>query len=179
MTLSPWEDTKPMNKSKISVGILSLSAAAFISLVSSEGYVERAMVPTEGDRPTVGFGSTFHEDGRPVRMGESTTPVRALIVAQAHLSKEEDLFRKSLTGASLSQVEYDLYMDFVYQYGITNWNGSSMRRHILASNYSAACDALLMWKRAGGYDCSTPGNKRCWGVWERQLARHKQCIGAQ
>ena len=70
-------------------------------------------------------------------------------------------------------------MDFVYQYGSTNWMGSSMRRNILAGQYSAACNSLLQWKRAAGYDCSTPGNKRCWGVWERQLARHKKCMEAQ
>ena len=29
------------------------------------------------DRPTVGFGSTFHEDGRAVKLGDMTTPVRA------------------------------------------------------------------------------------------------------
>ena len=168
-----------MSKQRITVAALSISAVAFISLVSNEGYVERAMVPTKGDRPTVGFGSTFNADGTPVKMGDKTTPVRALVLAQEHLSKEEALFRASLAGASLSQVEYDVYIDFVYQYGSTNWMGSSMRRHVLAGDYAAACDSLLMWKRAAGYDCSTPGNKRCWGVWKRQLERHNKCMGAQ
>lgn len=167
-----------MSKARIAIASLTLSAAAFIGLVSSEGYVDKAMVPTEGDRPTLGFGSTFHEDGTPVQMGEKTSPVRALILAQAHLSKQETAFRASLAGASLTQAEYDVYMDFAYQYGMANWQSSSMRRNVLAGSYLAACDSLLAWKRAGGYDCSTPGNKRCWGVWERQLQRHKQCMEA-
>ncbi len=157
------------------VAALTLSAAGFIGIVSDESYVPEAMIPTKGDRPTVGYGSTFHADGTPVKLGDKTTPVRALITAQAHIGKEEAVFRQSLEGASLSQDEFDLYMDFVYQYGTTNWNSSSMRRHVLAGNYPAACDALLMWKRAAGFDCSTPGNKRCWGVWTRQLERHKKC----
>ena len=167
-----------MKRPRVAVAALTLSAAGLIGLVAQEGYVEQAMVPTQGDRPTVGFGSTFHADGTPVRLGDKTTPVRALITAQAHISKEEQTFRESLAGVSLSQDEFDVYMDFVYQYGTANWQSSSMRRHLLAGNYPAACDALLLWKRAAGFDCSTPGNKRCWGVWQRQLQRHEKCTEA-
>ena len=112
-------------------------------------------------------------------MGDKTDPVRALITLQAHVSKEEAAFRKSLAGASLHQVEFDIYMDFVYQYGSGAWSASSMRRHILAGEYRQACDALLKYRFSGGFDCSTPGNRRCAGVWERQKARHAKCLSAQ
>lgn len=168
---------------RIIVSALALSAAGFIGIVSREGYTETAVIPTKGDRPTTGFGSTFREDGTAVRMGDRTTPVRALHTAQAHLSKEEQKFRASLPGVALTQGEYDLYVDFVYQYGSGNWGTSSMRRQLLAGNYRAACDALLMWKRAGGYDCSTmingQPNKVCWGVWERQQERRAKCLEEQ
>lgn len=165
-------------KVRIAVGVLTLSAAGFIGIVSDESYVGQAMIPTKGDRPTVGYGSTFHADGTPVKLGDTTTPVRALVTAQAHIAREEAVFRKSLDGASLNQAEFDVYMDFVYQYGTTNWINSSMRRNVLAGEYRAACDSLLQWKRAAGFDCSTPGNKRCWGVWARQLERHQKCTEA-
>lgn len=168
-----------MNKARVVVAALTLSAAGLIGIVSSESYVGEAMVPTQGDRPTLGFGSTFHADGTPVKMGEKITPVRALVTAQTHLAREENIFRESLPGVALSQAEYDLYVDWVYQYGTGNWMQSSMRRNLIAGNYVAACDALLMWRRAGGFDCSTPGNKRCWGVWARQQERHRACMEAQ
>ena len=168
-----------MSKLRITVAALSLSAAGLIGLVSSEGYTDKAVIPTKGDRPTVGFGSTFHEDGSPVKLGDTTTPVRALIKAKAHISKEEVIFRKSLEGAKLSQEEFDLYMDWVYQYGTGRWSASTMRREILAENYMAACDALLLYKKSAGFDCSIPGNKVCAGVWTRQLNRHAQCKEAQ
>ena len=164
---------------RVIVSALTLSAAAFIGLAVSEGYTERAIVPTQGDVPTVGFGSTVHEDGRRVQMGDRTTPVNALQKAQAHISKEEARFRASLPGASLTQAEYDVYMDFVYQYGSGTWSASSMRRHLLAGQHRQACDALLRYRFAGGFDCSTPGNRRCMGVWTRQQARHKACVEAQ
>ena len=161
------------------VSALALSAAALIGLVASEGYTEKAVIPTVGDRPTVGFGSTFHESGAPVKIGDTTTPQRALAKAYAHISKDERAFQQSLPGVALYQAEYDIYIDFVYQYGMNNWNGSSMRRELIAGDYVKACAALLRWKRAGGYDCSIPGNKRCAGVWARQLDRHAQCMAAQ
>lgn len=164
---------------RLAVSALSLSMAGFIGLAVHENYVDDAMVPTKNDRPTLGFGSTFHEDGRPVKLGEKTTPVRALIKAQAHITKEEAKFRDSLPNVALSQVEYDLYVNWVYQYGTGAWGASSMRRHLLAGNYRKACDALLLYKFSGGFDCSTPGNKRCAGVWTRQQERHATCVAAQ
>lgn len=164
---------------RLVVASLSLSAAALVGIVAHEGYTDKAIIPTVNDRPTVGFGSTYHENGKAVKMGETTTPVRALIKAQAHISKEEERFRASLPGVKLHQAEYDLYMDWVYQFGTGNWIKSSMRRHLLAGNYRAACDSLLLYKFSGGYDCSTPGNKRCAGVWTRQLERHAACLAAQ
>ena len=164
---------------RIAVSVLSLSMAGFIGLAVQEHYVDDAMVPTKNDRPTLGFGSTFHEDGRPVKLGEKTTPVRALIKAQAHITKEEIKFRESLPNVEMFQGEYDLYMNWVYQYGTGAWVGSSMRKNLLKGDYVQACNSLLEYKFSGGYDCSIPGNKRCAGVWTRQLKRHATCMAMQ
>lgn len=168
-----------MNKARTLVAALTLSATAFIGLVTHEGYTDKAIIPTKNDRPTLGFGSTFHEDGSAVKMGESTTPVRALIKAEAHISKEEEIFRASLPGVSLFQGEYDIYLGWVYQYGSGAWAKSSMRRNLLAGNHKAACNSLLLYKFSGGYDCSIPGNKVCAGVWTRNLERNKECLSYQ
>ena len=168
-----------MRFNRTAVASLVLSASALVGILVSEDYVGKAMVPTINDRPTLGFGGTFHSDGTPVKMGETTTPIRALITAQAHIDKEEVQFHKSLPGVELHQGEYDIYLGWNYQYGSSAWLKSSMRRNLLAGNYTEACNALLLYKFSGGYDCSTPGNKRCAGVWTRQLERHKQCIALQ
>lgn len=165
-----------MANARVIVASLTLSAAALIGIVVEEGYTERAIIPTKNDRPTLGYGSTFHADGTPVKLGDKTDPVRALVTLQAHISKEEASFQRSLVGASLYQHEYDAYMDFVYQFGQGAWWKSSMRERVLAGDYRRGCDALLLYKFSGGYDCSTPGNKRCSGVWTRQLKRHQKCV---
>lgn len=172
-----------MSKVRIVAAALTLSALGFIAIVSDEGYTSTAIIPTKGDRPTHGFGSTFNEDGSPVRVGDKTDPVRALRTAQAHISREENRFRNSIPVVRLTQGEYDLYMDFIYQYGSGTWANSGMRRKLLAGDYRGACAALLRYRFAGGYDCATivngKRNKRCWGVWERQLKRHQTCMGEQ
>lgn len=168
-----------MDKGKVLASVLSFGAAGLIALAAHESYVGDAMIPTKNDRPTLGFGSTFHADGTPVKMGDKTTPVKALLTLQAHVSKEEEKFRASLPGVRLSQAEYDLYIDWVYQYGAGTWQKSSMRRYLLAGEHVKACNALLLYKYSGGYDCSIPGNRICSGVWTRQLERHQKCMGAQ
>lgn len=172
-----------MAKGRVAVGLLTLSAAGLIAIATSEHYTDTAVIPTKGDVPTLGFGSTRHEDGSQVKLGERTDPVRALRTVQAHISKDEAAFRQSLPNVYLTQGEYDLYLDFTYQYGIGNWRSSSMRRALLDGDYAKACGALLRWRYAGGYDCSTlvngKRNKVCWGVWKRQRERHAKCLAEQ
>ena len=168
-----------MSRARIAVAALTLSLAGFATWQASEGFAPVAMIPTKGDVPTLGHGSTRYEDGSKVRMGDTITRERASILARNLMSQDERRFSASLPGVKLHPEEFDQYMDFVGQYGIGNWRGSSMRRELMAGNYVRACHALLRYKFAAGYDCSTPGNRRCPGVWTRQLERHKKCMEAQ
>ena len=43
---------------RYAVASLTLSAAAFVSLLVSEGYTDKAIIPVKGDVPTYGFGTT-------------------------------------------------------------------------------------------------------------------------
>lgn len=168
-----------MNRSRQLVAAMVMSAAGFASWVAYEGYSDTAIIPTKGDVFTIGHGSTRYEDGSRVKMGDTIDRERARQLARNLLHADEAMFRASIPGVRLHQEEYDLYMDFVGQYGIGNWRSSSMRRHLLSGQYRQACDALLRWRFAAGFDCSTPGNRRCPGVWTRQLDRHAKCIAAQ
>ena len=164
---------------RVGIAGLALSASALVALITHESYTDRAIIPTKNDRPTVGFGSTFWETGAPVKQGDTITPVRAVALAQKHISKEEESFRSSLPNVRITQAEYDVYMDWIYQYGSGAWSTSSMRRDLLAGDNASACTALLKYHFSGGFDCSIPGNKICAGVWTRQLERHAKCVRAQ
>lgn len=165
---------------RILVATLALSTAGYAAWKESEGFSDKAIIPTRGDVPTLGHGSTHYEDGTRVKMSDTITRPRADELARNLIRTDEKRFADSLhPDTRLYQVEYDVYLDFVGQYGIGNWRASSMRREVLAGDYAQACKSLLKYRFSAGYDCSTPGNRICSGVWTRQLKRHAKCMAAQ
>ena len=169
---------KNPNRVRIAIVALSVSAAAFVNIISSEGYTEKATVPTENDRPTVGFGSTFRDDGKPVQMGDTITPPKAVARSHAHIVNDEVGIKRCIR-APLYQAEYDTLVDFAYQYGAGKTCISQMVREVNLGNYAKACEGYLLYKHSGGFDCSIPGNKRCSGVWVRNKKRYTACMQAQ
>ena len=167
-----------MRNTRLSVSVLSLSAVAFAGLVLHEDYTDRAVIPTKNDRWTVGFGSTFRDDGTPVQPGDTITPPRAIARSLAHIAKDEAGLKRCIT-APLNQVEYDTLVNFAYQYGVQATCNSSMVRHANAGRYAQACEAYTLYKYSGGFDCSIPGNRVCGGVWARNLERKAKCMEAQ
>lgn len=176
-------DLKKKVAQRVAVGLLTLSAGGFAVWQANEGYTAVAVVPTKGDVPTIGHGSTRYEDGKKVKMGDTITRKRAAELARNLMRGDERDFAASMPEVKLSQGEYDVYLDFVGQYGIGNWRKSSMRTNLQAGRYVPACQSLLKYRFAAGYDCSTTvngkPNTRCWGVWTRQQRRHAACMAAQ
>ena len=167
-----------MSKTKISVALLAASAAFFTSLEIREGYSAKPY-KDGGGVVTQGIGSTVKPNGQPIKMTDA--PITRKIAqewAKAHVAKDEVTFRKSLQGVKLSQAEYNSYLDFVYNFGQSNWNKSSMLKNLRAGKYVEACKSLLKWKYVAGKDCSVRKNN-CYGVWTRQVDRYQKCIGAQ
>jgi lysozyme len=165
---------------RIQVAALALSAAGFIGIVMHEGYSDTAIIPIKGDRPTIGFGSTFNEDGSPVKIGDTITPQKAMRKSIAHIGKDELKLKRCVTG-DLSQAEYDILVDFAYWRG----SGGACRSEVVANinkgDYIAACEAyenLDSRSVIGKRDCKLKENN-CRGVWLRAQERKKKCMEAQ
>ena len=170
-----------MRHPRIAFAALTLSAMGFAGLVMEESYTDRAVIPTKGDRPTVGFGSTFRDDGTPVQMGDTITPPKAIKRSLNHIAKDESGLKRCVTGA-MSQVEYDILVKFAYQYGVRATCNSSMVHNINAGQYAQACDGYTLYKLSQKRDCSLPmnwGPQGCKGVWTRNLERRDMCLAAQ
>lgn len=171
-----------MIRVRLPIAALVLSAAGFAGIAVNEHYTDTAVIPTRNDRPTVGLGSTFRDDGTPVQMGDTITPVRAIVRSVRHIQKDEAGLKRCVT-APMHQVEYDTLVDFAYQYGVPTACRSSIVIYTNAGRYADACNAYTKYKFSGGYDCSTlvngKPNKRCWGVWKRSLDRQSRCLAVQ
>lgn len=167
-----------MKPPRLIIGALSLSASALIGLAVSEGYSDRAYIPTKDDVLTIGFGTTTRPDGSPVQMGDRTNPVEALQRKQRDLVRFEGALKQCVR-VPLHQAEYDVYVDHAYNIGSGAFCASTIVKRLNAGDYAGACDAILLWNRVGKQVCSEPGNTICWGLWQRRLAHHAKCMGAQ
>ena len=204
-----------VNKTRVAAAALSISAIAGSAWIAAEGDGPKSVsktgevllhpyVPTQGDVPTIGHGSTHYEDGRRVTLADPPiTRQRAKELALGELDRTyAKCVRDSLGQTLVNQTEFDQAADFSGQYGCTAWRGSSMLVKTKAGDYPGACRAYLnykfmtsgrregagwvayQWDKAGKptrwrFDCSTPGNKVCRGVWTRQLTRYNACMEAQ
>lgn len=167
------------NRTKVIVTMLTaISASGIYYTQSKEGTVLKPYYDSV-KVATVGTGTTVYPNGQKVKITDPPiTKKQATEYLKFHIDKDAKIFNKTLLGIPLSQTEYDLYMDFTYQFGTGAWSQSSVLHNLKAGRYKAACDSLLKWKYAAKRDCSVRSNN-CYGVWTRQVERHQKCMGAQ
>lgn len=146
---------------------------------------------------TIGIGTTkyppWYMQGKKVSITDPRITVKqSREFAAWHSQQDAEFLRKSLPNVYLTQEEFDVYLDFTYQYGRAAWQGSSMRKHLLNStirtndgakreDYLRACNALLNWHKVrirGKLTDCRPRNSGCYGVWVRQLDRQHRCTEA-
>ncbi len=155
---------------RVAMAALSLSAAAFVGILTREGYTDGVIIPVPGDKLTIGFGTT---EG--VRPGDRTTPVRAAQRALADTQKYQGAVKQCVQ-VPLYQAEYDAYIDLAYNIGTSGFCNSEIVRRLNEHDYAGACESVLKWKMFKGFDCSTPGNTTCAGLWKDRLRTHAMCV---
>lgn len=165
-----------MKSKKLAVTVLFASIALITGIKIDEGYTPSPTIPTKGDVPTVGHGTTIYPNGTPVKLTDKPiTREKADYYLRDHVSKVEKQLKQSIPNVRLSQTEYDVYLDFVYQYGIGTFQRSSIRSNLIKGNYIQACKSLLKYRYTAGRDCSVRSNN-CYGVYIRQNNRYQKCM---
>jgi lysozyme len=143
--------------------IAGLSASALIGLAVHEGYSDRPIIPVPGDVWTLGFGAT---EG--VKQDDKTTPVRALVRLGADVGKYAEAVKRCAP-VPMHQYEFDASVTLAYNIGVSAFCGSTVAKRFVALDYSGACDAFLMWNKAGG--------KVLRGLVKRREAERRLCLG--
>lgn len=142
---------------------LSLSAAALVGLLVSEGYRETAYTPVPGDVVTIGFGTTGG-----VKLGDVTTPEKALVRSLADVQKFEGALKQCVT-VPLHQHEYDAFNSLAYNIGSGAFCRSTLVRKLNALDYAGACEQILVWDKFKGQPLR--------GLTLRRQKEYRECVG--
>lgn len=151
-----------MNKTRITVAALAVSAAALVGIATHEGYRSEAYKDTVGV-PTIGFGETAG-----VKMGDKTTPERALVQLLTSTEKHADAIRSCIK-VPLYQHEFDAYVSLSYNIGAGAFCRSTLVKKLNSGDYGGACEEIRRWNRAGG--------KVLPGLVKRREAEYRMCMG--
>ena len=151
-----------MNKTRITVAALAVSAAALVGIATHEGYRGEAYRDATGI-PTIGYGET-----KGVKMGDKTTPERALVQLLESTEKHADAIRQCIH-VPLYQHEFDAYISLAYNIGTGAFCKSTLVKKLNARDYAGACEEIRRWNKAGG--------KVLAGLVKRREAEYRMCKG--
>ncbi|WP_147198310.1 lysozyme [Pantoea sp. MBD-2R] len=97
---------------------------------------------------TIGVGHTGTVEGQPVARGIAVTPDQSTSILRNDLAWVEAAISSNVK-VPLTQNQYDALCSFVFNVGKAAFTGSTLLRELNQSNYQAAADQFLQWKRAG------------------------------
>ena len=151
-----------MRKSRIAAYSIAISAACLVGIAIHEGYRSEAYKDAVGI-PTIGFGETAG-----VKMGDKTTPERALVQLLESTEKHADAIRQCIK-VPLYQHEFDAYISLAYNIGTGAFCRSTLVKKLNAKDYAGACEEIRRWNKAGG--------KVLPGLVKRRDVEYRMCIG--
>lgn len=159
-----------MARMRTPAAVSIVAALTLASIAGWEGYRRTAYDDGAGVQ-TVGFGSTRHPDGAPVKPGDTASPERAVLM----LAKDADrLWREAaacIEDVPLAPHEAAAYQSLVYNIGAGAFCRSTLVKKLKANppDYAGACREILRWHRAGGRVMP--------GLVKRREAEYRQCLG--
>lgn len=100
-------------------------------------------------KPTIGYGSTFYQDGRPVRMGDTITEAAAEELLLAVIGKVSEQVKKELR-APVTDCMFSALVSLTYNIGIGQFSGSTLLRKLNGWDYRGASEEFSRWVYAKG-----------------------------
>lgn len=100
--------------------------------------------------PTIGYGSTFYEDGTKVKITDAPiTEARAMDLLGNVVNDFSKQVNK-LIKVEVTQHQYDALVDFAYNVGVGNLASSTLLKKLNAKLYAETAEQFLRWNKAGG-----------------------------
>lgn len=101
--------------------------------------------------PTIGYGSTYYEDGRKVSLKDpAITKQRAEDLLMHHLRAVYLRQTVALCPGADTPARLAALVDFAYNLGSSNLKASTLRRRVNAGEWPDVPPQLLRWNKAAG-----------------------------
>ena len=128
---------------------MKASIACLTLIKKFEGFRARPYLCPAGVA-TVGYGSTFYADGRPVKLSDPLiSQADAELLLRATLGQYEAAVSEGVS-VPLTQWQFDALVDFAYNCGAGNFRSSTLRKKINAGDMTGASLEFARWNKANG-----------------------------
>ena len=100
--------------------------------------------------PTIGWGNTFYEDGRKVKLGDQISKTDALKLLEVIANRDfADKIFPSIK-VKVSQSQFDAMVSLAYNIGTGAFLKSTLLKKVNAGDFAGAGEEFLRWNKAGG-----------------------------
>ncbi|RBQ28390.1 lysozyme [Aliarcobacter vitoriensis] len=99
--------------------------------------------------PTIGYGNTFWEDGRKVRIGEQISKNKAETLLKQIVTKFEIGVSARVT-IKINQNQFDALVSLAYNIGLGAFEDSTLLRQLNRGNFEGASNEFLRWNKSAG-----------------------------
>lgn len=101
--------------------------------------------------PTIGYGSTYYEDGTKVTMKDKPiTEQRACEILEYIANKDFGSNINKVVKVSLTQLQFDALVSFAYNLGLGNLRTSTLLKKVNDKDFKGAALEFPKWNKAGG-----------------------------
>ena len=97
--------------------------------------------------PTIGFGTTYYQDGTKVQLGDICTRSQAEAWFVNDCKALDAFLDRNVTQKKLTQNQFDALASFIYNVGRSAFIGSTMYRLIKLGKMKEAADEFLRWDK--------------------------------
>ncbi|MFM0058501.1 glycoside hydrolase family protein [Paraburkholderia phytofirmans] len=159
-------------KRTLAAVIGAAAASALIGLTASQ----------EGVRLTP-YNDALAHDVQTVCFGDTTVKMRPYTLNECkamlsdRLADYAEAVRSITPGFdALTDGQKVAVVDGVYNFGLENYRGSTLRRMYIAKQFPAACQQFYRWRFVAGKDCAVAANG-CGGIVTRRNLERAACLG--
>lgn len=100
--------------------------------------------------PTIGYGNTFWEDGRKVRLGEQISKTKALELLEFVANRDfaDKIF--PLLKIKVVQNQFDALVSIAYNIGMPRFENSTLLKKLNQGDLIGASNEFLKWDKVNG-----------------------------